>query len=215
MAAATALAARHGRGAGEWRNCRGTVSNGANGYYYELLAPGTLAAGGTAVVAYETGGGNGARLETLSGTTGGLRPLECDADRADLAHDLFRGRRPMSSRTMRRCCRRRSVPILAASAQVDGLNHFGFFAAGDFTVDQTLVLSTGLYVQAAGNIAVADPLTPAQNDRADAQRRRHASDRRTDRREGCRRGDDSTRGSIPRRCPARRLRSCRSARVTA
>ena len=43
--------------------------------------------------------------------------------------------------------------------QVDDLNHFGFFAAGDFTVDQTLVLSTGLYVQAAGNIAVADPLT--------------------------------------------------------
>ena len=35
----------------------GTVSSGANGYYYDLLAPGTISSGGTAVVAYENGGG--------------------------------------------------------------------------------------------------------------------------------------------------------------
>jgi hypothetical protein len=47
----------------------GGVSVGANGYYYQAAAAGTIAAGGSAVIAYSSGVNGGARLETLTGTT--------------------------------------------------------------------------------------------------------------------------------------------------
>ena len=40
-----------------------------------------------------------------------------------------------------------------------GLTHYGYIASGNFTVDQALTLSNGLYVQASGAITVADALT--------------------------------------------------------
>ena len=111
------------------------------------------------MLAYETGGGNGARLQSLSGTTGGFdiwnatliaptaRTTYSAASANVVADDAALLSQAIGSNA-------------AVTTQVAGLSQFGFFATGaSFTVDQTLTLSDGLYVQATGPITVANALT--------------------------------------------------------
>ena len=135
----------------------GTVSTGANGYYYELLAPGTISSGGTAVVAYENGGG--ARVATLTGTTSGfdiwgntlIAPTSATTYSAASATSLQSQDSALIAQAV--------GSNTTAASLVAGLTNSGYIASGNFTVDQALTLSNGLYVQAAGNITVADALT--------------------------------------------------------
>ncbi len=139
----------------------GTVSTGANGYYYELLAPGTISSGGTAVLAYETGANSGARVATLTGTSGGF----------DIwGNTLIAPTTGTSYSTASATSLQTQDSALIASAvgsnadPTAGLTNYGYIAPGNFNVDQALTLSNGLYVQAAGNITVANALTlPGSN----------------------------------------------------
>ncbi len=137
----------------------GLASTGANGYYYTLAASGTLS--GTPDILATTN--TGARVDTgnalldFNGNVSGfdiwgstliaptVRTAYSDAD-ANLASD--------------------NTALIDAADGNDaavtsfatGIAHHGFLVSGDFTIDQALTLSNGLYVRSAGNITVADAL---------------------------------------------------------
>ena len=139
----------------------GTVSVGANGYYY-FLEPIDAIASGSALIAYS---GTGARLDTsddaldtnnnLSGFdiwgSTLIAPTATDTYTAAIASDL---------RTEDAAMIATALGGDATGANlVAGLTRDGYIASGDFTIDRALTLSNGLYVRSMGSITVADALT--------------------------------------------------------
>ncbi|MDE1939021.1 MAG: hypothetical protein KGI68_08365, partial [Alphaproteobacteria bacterium] len=144
----------------------GTASTGANGYYYVLAPSGTIS-GSAAVLAYENGVGGGARVD--SATSAGnisdfdiwgstlIAPTTASTYSSAAANTLQIQDATLIGNAV--------GSNTAVSNLVAGLtSNYGYIASGDFTIDQTLTLSNGLYVQSAGNITVANALTlPSSN----------------------------------------------------
>ena len=143
----------------------GTVSTGANGYYYLLAPSGTLSGGGSAALAYVSGGGTGARAYTLTGTTSGfdLWGGTLIAPTADTTYSTA------SATTLQT----QDATLIstadggnsAAATALTALTHYGYIANGSgFTVDQALTMTGGygLYIKTlAGDITIADSISLA------------------------------------------------------
>ena len=132
----------------------GSVSTGANGYYYVLAPSGTISGSGSAVLAYEAG--SGARVATLTGTTTGF-DIWGSTLIAPTSATTFSSASATTLQTQDA-----ALIAQARGSNADptgGLTNFGYIAPGNFTIDTPLTLSNGLYVQSAGNITVADALT--------------------------------------------------------
>ncbi|SEG72807.1 GLUG motif-containing protein, partial [Bosea lathyri] len=137
------------------------VTTGADGYYYILMPNGTLASGGTRVLAYTTannaatGTMTGANLVQAAGTAAGV--------------DLYGGYlRSSTTSTLYSTAQSERASTLASlsSAQQGALAALAPFYiathASGFTLDQTLDLSSGFGVQTtAGGLTVAASITLA------------------------------------------------------
>ncbi len=134
----------------------GMTSTGADGYYNMLVPSGTIAAGGTPVIAYETGANSGARVDNLTGSTTAFDVWGSTLI-APTGDATYSAASATSLQTQDAALIASAVGSLADPTT--GLTNYGYIASGDFTVDQVLTLSNGLYVQAAGNITVANALT--------------------------------------------------------
>jgi filamentous hemagglutinin family protein len=134
-------------------------SSGANGYYYFAEQPGTISASGSPVLIYSSGPDAGARLQTLTGATGGL----------DLWGQTFIA--PTADTTLSSASATtlqvQDAALLAsaegsdstAATVVAGLTNYGYLATGaSFTLDTPLTLSNGLY---AATTASGAPITVA------------------------------------------------------
>ena len=137
----------------------GSVTTGANGYYYVVAPAGTFS-GSTALLAMSDGGTAGARLatgaEALAGDPDG------DGDNAE-GFDIWASTliAPTSATTYSTASattlQTQDASLIAqatgsdtaAQTLIAGLSRYGYIAtdANGFTVDQSLTLSNGLYVQ--------------------------------------------------------------------
>ncbi len=142
-------------------NALGTASTGANGYYYLLVAPGTIS-GSNAVLAYSSA--NGARVDTATDALDANSNVSgfdvwgntLIAPTSDTAYSTASATSLQTQDA--------SLIAQAVGANTDpttGLTNYGYIATGTgFTIDQPLTLSNGLYVKTTGgNISVNDALT--------------------------------------------------------
>ncbi len=143
----------------------GQATSGANGYYYVLVAGGTLTSSTAAVLASSDGANAGSRLDS------GADVL--DANNNVPGFDIWGS--TLIAPTARTAYSDANTNLVsddtglintadgndsATTALVTGLASHGFIASGDFTIDQSLTLSNGLYVKTTGgDITVADALT--------------------------------------------------------
>jgi hypothetical protein len=141
----------------------GSVSTGANGYYYVLAPSGTVSSG-SAVLAYTS---TGARVDTGDDAM--------DGDGNVSGFDIWGS--TLIAPTARTTYSDANITLVsdntarinaadgndaATTSFVTGIAQHGFIASGDFTVDQVPSngqLSNGLYVVSAGNITIATALT--------------------------------------------------------
>jgi len=129
----------------------GSISTGANGYYYLLLAPGTIS--DSAVLAYTTqnsatGATNAAILENATGTLSDFN-IWGNIFIAPTADATYSAASATSLQTQ-------DAALIAQAAGsntsvqtlVDGLDNYGYIATGSgFTFDEAVNLSDGLFVQ--------------------------------------------------------------------
>jgi filamentous hemagglutinin family protein len=144
---------------------QGTVYTEANGYFYDLLAPGTLSSSGTDVAAFTTGAGAGAVIASISGTTSGL----------SIWGDTLIG--PTAATTWSAASatplQTQDAALIAgatgsnstAQGVIGGLSNYGYVATGSgFTIDAPVSQSHGLFVQTTAGgagITIASPVTLA------------------------------------------------------
>jgi hypothetical protein len=141
----------------------GTVSSGANGYYYFLEAPGTIS-NNSAVLAYSSA--DGARVEV------GAQALDNNHNVSNFdvwGNTLIAptGDTTYSSASASGLQTQDASLIAQAVGSNDnptiGLTNYGYIATGNgFTINQLLTLSNGLYVQTTAghaNISIVDPIT--------------------------------------------------------
>jgi filamentous hemagglutinin family protein len=137
----------------------GTVTTGANGYYYFLLAPFTIPAGGAAVIASTvadaaTGSQNGAVLESA---TGSLKNFDIWGNTliAPTSFTSYSQASASSLQTQDSALISQAVGSnTALGGLVSGLSEYGYLATGaSFSIDTPLTLSTGLYVRTTASDA--------------------------------------------------------------
>ncbi len=144
-------------------SAQGTVSTGANGYYYFALPAGTISSSGSPVLAYtvsnsNTGAKNAATLATETGTTTGFNIYGGDL--------LFTTSALLYSTAVASVSTAEAAATAAGvSAGVfSGLAPFITATGASFTLDQTLSLAASFGVQTTATnapITVAQPLTLA------------------------------------------------------
>jgi hypothetical protein len=144
-------------------SAQGTVSTGANGYYYFALPAGTISSGGSPVLAYtvannNTGAKNAATLATETGSTTGF-----NIDGGDL---LFTTSALLYSTALSTVSAAEAVATAGGtSASVfSGLTPFITATGASFTLDQALTPAGSLSVQTTATnapLTVAQPLTLA------------------------------------------------------
>ena len=138
----------------------GSVSTGANGYYYFVEQAGTISAGGSPALIYTS---SGARLQTLTGTTGGLDiwGQTFIAPTADLTYSTASAA-TLQSQDAGLLTSAEGSDTTAATL-VAGLTNQGYVATGSsFKIDTPQTLTNGLYVETTASgapIAVAAALT--------------------------------------------------------
>ena len=137
----------------------GSVTSGANGYYYFVEQAGTISAGGSPTLIYTS---SGARLQTLTGTTGGLDiwGQTFIAPTADLTLSAA-GATTLQTQDAALLASAEGSDTTAATL-VAGLTNQGYIATGaSFTigaVGASLTLANGLYVETT---AAGAPITVA------------------------------------------------------
>ncbi len=142
-------------------NSIGSVSTGANGYFYFLVAPATISGGGSAVLAYtEQNSTNGATLESATATLKGLK-IWGNTLIAPTSDTTYSSASATSLQTQDASLIASATGSdTAAQTLVAGLSNYGYIATGaSFTIDAPVSLSNGLFVQTTGssaNIAVND-----------------------------------------------------------
>jgi len=131
----------------------GSISTGANGYYYILLAPGTISGSGSAVLAYTaqnsaTGATNGAILENATGTLDDFN-IWGDTFIAPTSGTTYSSASGTSLQSQDAALIAQAVGSNAsAQTLVAGLTNYGYIATGSgFTFDAAVNLSDGLFVQ--------------------------------------------------------------------
>ena len=150
----------------------GSVTTGANGYYYVVAPAGTLT-GSTALLAMSDGGNAGARLATGADALAG--DPDGDGDNVEgfdiwgstlIAPTTDTTYSAASATTLQTqdasLIAQATGSDTAAQSLITGLSNYGYIGtdAGGFTVDQAMTLPNGLYVQTtAGGITVASDLT--------------------------------------------------------
>jgi len=137
----------------------GSSATGANGYYYILAPSGTIAGGGSAVLAYVSGGNGGARAYTLTGTTTGfdIWGSTLIAPTADTTYSTASATTLQTQDTTLI-----STAVGSNTNPTTSLSQYGYIATSGFSIDQTLTLtgSNGLYVKTlAGDIAVSNAVS--------------------------------------------------------
>ena len=145
----------------------GSVTTGVNGYYYVLLAPGAISAGGSNVIAYSTanaatGETNGATLQSTTGSLGNF-DIWGNTLIAPTTDTTYSTASATSLQSQDASLISQAVGSnSSAQTLVSGLTDYGYIATGSgFTVDTPVNLSNGLYVQATASnsgITVADTL---------------------------------------------------------
>jgi filamentous hemagglutinin family protein len=142
-------------------NAFATLTTGANGHFYDLVAPGTLVSD-EPLLAYTTGPNNGAHVEQYFGNATGfdIWGNTLIAPTADTTYSSASG---TSLQTQ-------DAALIAFVADSDsnasfitGLTNFGYVGTGaSFTLDQSLSPANGLFVETRnGDLTVADPITLA------------------------------------------------------
>jgi len=138
-----------------------TLNTGANGYFYDLVAPGTFTTN-EPLLAYTTGANNGAHVEAFSGNATGfdIWGNTLIAPSSDTTYSSASG---TSLQTQDASLIAAAVGSDSNASFVTGLTNFGYVGTGaSFTVDQSLSLANGLFVETRnGNLTVADPITLA------------------------------------------------------
>ena len=142
-------------------NAFATLTTGANGYFYDLVAPGTLVSD-EPLLAYTTGANNGAHVELFFGNATGfdIWGNTLIAPTADTTYSSASG---TSLQTQDAAL----IAFVAGSDSnasfVTGLTNFGYVGTGaSFTLDQSLSPANGLFVETRnGNLTVANPITLA------------------------------------------------------
>jgi filamentous hemagglutinin family protein len=136
----------------------GSVTTGANGYYYFLKPAGTISGAGSAVLAYT---GNGATLLSATGSVTGL-PIWGNTLIAPTAATTYSAASATPLQTQDSALITTAVGSNSTAATlVAGLSQYGYIATGaSFTVDTSpptgTGTNTGLYIQ---TIAVNAPIT--------------------------------------------------------
>jgi hypothetical protein len=132
----------------------GSAVTGSQGFYYALFAPGTIAAGGADVIAYTTGTGAAANVESATGSlsnvdlVGGLliAPTTATTYSSASATSLQSQDASLISGAVGS---NSSVQSLVA-----GFTAYGYLAQGaGFTVDAPVSQSAGLYIDTTGKQA--------------------------------------------------------------
>ena len=144
------------------------VTTGANGYYYFLLAPGTISGSGTSILAYTTqnsttGATNAAILDTATGSLSNYN-IWGNTLIAPTADTTYSGANATSLQTQDSSLISTAVGSnTAAQTLIAGLTNYGYIATGSgFTIDEPLTMFNGLYVQTTAsnaNIIVTGALT--------------------------------------------------------
>jgi filamentous hemagglutinin family protein len=138
----------------------GSVTTGADGYYYFTVPAGTLSGSGDAVLAYSGGTNSGARLQTLTGATSEFDVWGSTliAPTSDTIYSAA------SATTLQSQDASLIAQALGSNSNpISGLSRYGYIATGaSFTVDEPLTLANGLFLQTiAGDapVTVANSLT--------------------------------------------------------
>ncbi len=144
------------------------VGTYADGFYYFLLAPGTIPSSGAGVLVYttentNTGATNGALLQAATGSLDFLNIWggQFIAPTSDTTYTLA-SQTSLQSQDAALLAQAEGSNA-AAQSLVAGLSTYGYLATGaSFTIDEPLNLSRGLYVQTTASdaaITVADGIT--------------------------------------------------------
>jgi len=152
------------------------VSTYADGFYYFLLAPGTIPSSGAGVLVYttqnsNTGATNGALLEAATGSLDFLNIWggQFIAPTSDTTYTLA-SQTSLQSQDAALLAQAEGSNA-AAQSLVAGLSTYGYLATGaSFTIDEPLNLSRGLYVQTTASgaaITVADAITLSKKGKLD------------------------------------------------
>jgi filamentous hemagglutinin family protein len=146
----------------------GSVSTGANGYFYFLVAPGTISGGGSAILTYTeqnstTGEANGATLKSATGTLKGLK-IWGNTLIAPTSDTSYSSASATSLQTQDASLISSATGSdTAAQTLVAGLADYGYLATGaSFTIDEPVSLSNGFFAQTSAsnaNIAVNDTIS--------------------------------------------------------
>ena len=122
----------------------GSVTTGANGYYYFLEQAGTISAGGSPTLIYTS---SGARLQTLTGTTSGLDiwGQTFIAPTADLTYSTASATTLQTQDSALLTSAEGSDS--AGATRVASLTNYGYVATGaGFTLDTPLTLTNGVEI---------------------------------------------------------------------
>jgi hypothetical protein len=129
------------------------ASVGANGYFYQAVAAGTISGGaGSAVIAYSSGGDGGARVDTIADTTTGAVTGLDILPSTLIAPTAFTSWSTASATTLQS----QDAALIAAAegsdttaaSLVGGLTSYGYIATGaGFTINVSPSLANGLYVE--------------------------------------------------------------------
>ena len=161
----------------------GSVSTAANGYYYMLLAPGTLSSStvftqgpltytGTSVLAYETSGGDGARADFMAQSTTGfdiannmlLIPATATDHSALIAEEFNLEQMALLQTEISPSAVSQAfgntVDTLSLVETLLVIPNFGFITSGTFTFDEPATITSPLLIQTkTGDIDVEYPVT--------------------------------------------------------
>ena len=154
----------------------GPAGTYADGFYYFLLAPGTIPTSGAGVLVYttqnsNTGATNGALLEAATGSLDFLNIWggQFIAPTSDTTYTLA-SQTSLQSQDAALLAQAEGSNA-AAQSLVAGLSTYGYLATGaSFTIDEPLNLSRGLYVQTTASgaaITVADAITLSKKGKLD------------------------------------------------
>jgi filamentous hemagglutinin family protein len=146
----------------------------ANGFYYLLLAPGTISGSGSGVLAYTTanstsGATNAAVVDSATGTLTGVDIWgnTLIAPTSDTTYTLASAT-PLQTQDAS-LISEATGSNSAAQSLVAGLSYFGYIANGaSFTLDEPLNLTNGLFVETTANdanITVADAVSQSAKDK--------------------------------------------------
>jgi hypothetical protein len=146
----------------------------ANGFYYFLLAPGTISGSGSAVLVYTTansasGATNAAVVSSATGTLSGVDVWgnTLIAPTNDTTYTLASAT-PLQTEDAT-LISEATGSNSAAQSLVAGLSNYGYIANGaGFTLDEPLNISDGLFVETTAtdaNITVADAMSQSAKDK--------------------------------------------------